>query len=94
MHKRKSSSVCAHRQYPGGDPPLCDRVSALAAKRELRFGAERHTRSGQRQENELLCSFKTIKAIKNAGLDELSAVVPKNTAKAVFEYYHKDEEKK
>lgn len=49
---------------------------------------------GSVRKNELLCSFKTIKAIKNAGLDELSAVVPKNTAKAVFEYYHKDEEKK
>ena len=49
---------------------------------------------GSVRKNELLCSFKTIKAIKNAGLDELSAVVPKNTAKTVFEYYHKDEEKK
>lgn len=39
---------------------------------------------GSVRKNELLCSFKTIKAIKNAGLDELSAVVPKNTAKTVL----------
>lgn len=72
---------------------------AIEYQRSLRnesFGSELSAIPGvgSVRKNELLCSFKTIKAIKNAGLDELSAVVPKNTAKAVFEYYHKDEEKK
>ena len=46
---------------------------------------------GEARRNELLKHFKTIKAIKTASLDELSAVVPKNTAKAVFKYFHNEE---
>ena len=46
---------------------------------------------GEARRNELLKHFKTIKAIKTATLDELSAVVPKNTAKAVFEHFHSEE---
>lgn len=47
---------------------------------------------GETRRNELLKSFKTIKAIKSASFEELSAVVPKNTAKAVFDYYHGENE--
>ncbi|MFB0921669.1 MAG: hypothetical protein QMB62_12455 [Oscillospiraceae bacterium] len=43
---------------------------------------------GEARRNELLKAFKTIKAIKSASYEELNAVVPKNTAKAVYEYYH------
>ncbi|MEA4894728.1 MAG: excinuclease ABC subunit UvrC [Oscillospiraceae bacterium] len=43
---------------------------------------------GETRRNELLKAFKTIKAIKSATLGELNAIVPKNTAKAVYEYYH------
>lgn len=43
---------------------------------------------GQTRRNELLKHFKTIKAIKAAEYDELCAVVPKNTAKAVYDYFH------
>jgi len=43
---------------------------------------------GEARRNELLKQFKTIKAIKGASLEELSAVVPKNTAKAVYDYFH------
>ncbi|NCB73731.1 MAG: excinuclease ABC subunit UvrC [Clostridia bacterium] len=46
---------------------------------------------GQARRNELLRHFKTIKAIKAASFDELNAVVPKNTAKAVFEHFHSEE---
>lgn len=46
---------------------------------------------GQARRNELLKHFKTIKAIKAASLDELNAIVPKNTAKAVFEHFHSEE---
>ena len=71
---------------------------AIEYQRSLRnesFGSELSAIPGvgSVRKNELLRHFKTLKAIKNAGLDELSAVVPKNTAKAVFEYYHKSEEK-
>lgn len=72
---------------------------AIEYQRSLRsesFGSELGSIPGvgSVRKNELLRHFKTLKAIKTAGLDELSGVVPKNTAKAVFEYYHKDEEKK
>ena len=43
---------------------------------------------GEARRNELLRHFKTIKAIKSATFDELNAVVPKNTAKAVYDYFH------
>ena len=43
---------------------------------------------GEARRNELLKQFKTIKAIKSATVQELSAVVPKNTAKAVYDYFH------
>ena len=47
---------------------------------------------GEARRNELLKSFKTIKAIKTASLEELNAVVPKNTAQAVYDYFHNAEE--
>lgn len=46
---------------------------------------------GDKRKETLLKSFKSIKAIRSASLEELSAVVPKNTAAAVYNYYHKDE---
>ena len=36
----------------------------------------------------LLKKFKTIKAIRGAEAEELAQVVPRNTAKAVYDYYH------
>ena len=47
---------------------------------------------GEKRKSELLRHFKTLKAIKNADFDELCSVVPKNTARAVYDYYHKSEE--
>jgi excinuclease ABC subunit C len=47
---------------------------------------------GEVGRNKLLKHFKTIKAIEAASLEELSKVVPKNTARAVYEHYHEKEE--
>lgn len=44
---------------------------------------------GDKRKQQLLKTFKTIKAISSASLDELYQVVPKNTAAAVYEYYHR-----
>lgn len=46
---------------------------------------------GIKRRNDLLKYFKTIKAIKNASVSQLSLVVPKNTAQAVYEFFHKDD---
>ena len=47
---------------------------------------------GEKRRMALLKHFKTIKAIKQADMDTLAAVVPKNTAKAVYEYFHREED--
>jgi len=70
---------------------------AIEYQRSLRnesFGSELTSISGvgEKRKNELLAHFKTLKAIRSASPDELSAVVPKSAAKAVYEYYHKEEE--
>ena len=72
---------------------------AIEYQRSLRnvsFGSELNSIPGvgSVRKNELLCHFKTIKAIRAASMDELTVVVPKNTAKAVFDHYHKNEDKK
>lgn len=70
---------------------------AIEYQRSLRnesFGSELSSIQGvgSVRKNELLRHFKTLKAIRAASMDELCAAVPKNTAKAVFEYYHKNED--
>ena len=47
---------------------------------------------GEKRRNQLLNYFKTVKAVKEASLEELSEAVPVNTARAVYEYYHSREE--
>lgn len=42
---------------------------------------------GETRRNQLLKHFKTIKAISQASLPELETVVPKNTARAVYEHF-------
>lgn len=69
---------------------------AIEYQRSLRnesFGSELNSIPGigETRKNELLRHFKTLKAIKNASIDELSSVLPKNAAKAVYEYYHTKE---
>ena len=70
---------------------------AIEYQRSLRsesFGSELNgiLGVGEKRKSELLRHFKTLKAIKNANFDELCSVVPKNTARAVYDYYHKSEE--
>ena len=70
---------------------------AIEYQRSLRsesFGSELNgiPGVGEKRKSELLRHFRTLKAIRNADLDELCSVVPKNTARAVYDYYHKSEE--
>lgn len=47
---------------------------------------------GDKRRNELLRHFKTIKAIREASLEQLCEAVPKSTAKAVYDHFHNREE--
>jgi len=47
---------------------------------------------GEKRRAALLRHFGTIRAIRAATEEELAAAVPKNTAHAVYEYYHKSED--
>jgi len=46
---------------------------------------------GDKRRTQLLKHFKTVKAIKSAELEQLEEAVPKNTAKAVYEYFREKE---
>lgn len=70
---------------------------AIAYQRSLRTkqftsGLDHISGVGEMRRNALLKHFKTIKNIKAASLEELTKVVPKNTAKAVFDHFKKEEE--
>ncbi|MGE4277442.1 MAG: excinuclease ABC subunit UvrC [Lawsonibacter sp.] len=43
---------------------------------------------GEKRRKQLLKHFKSIKAIRAASVEELRAVVPQNTAQAVYQYFH------
>ena len=47
---------------------------------------------GEKRREQLMKHFKTIKAIREASLEQLRAAVPQNTAQAVYDYFHKDGE--
>ena len=47
---------------------------------------------GEKRKNDLLRRFKTVRAIKNAGVAELSEVVPRSTAQAIYDYFHQEAE--
>ena len=47
---------------------------------------------GEKRRQALLKAFGSIKNIKAAELNELESVVPKNTALAVYKYFHEDKE--
>ena len=49
---------------------------------------------GEKRRNALLREFKTLKAVREADIDELRKVVPANTARAVYDYFHPAEEQK
>jgi len=47
---------------------------------------------GKKRADELLTKFKSISAIKNAGVDELSKVLPESVANELYRYYRNEEE--
>ena len=72
---------------------------AIEYHRSLRSGTINSTLDnipgvGEKRRNELLRRFKTIKAIKAAPLSELEKAVPRNTARAVYEYFHNGTEER
>ena len=46
---------------------------------------------GEKRRADLLKRFKTLSAIREAGLPELRQVLPKDAANAVYDYFHKEE---
>lgn len=47
---------------------------------------------GEKRRNALLRHFKTVKAVRAASLEDLCRAVPRDTAQAVWTYFHKEEE--
>lgn len=47
---------------------------------------------GDKRRGELLKYFKSVDAVKKATEQELARIVPRNTAKAVFDYFHEEEQ--
>lgn len=45
---------------------------------------------GAKRRAELLKYFKSVKAVKEASIDQLRLVVPKNTALAIYDYFHSE----
>ena len=45
---------------------------------------------GAKRKNDLLKAFRSVKAIREATLQQLALVIPKNTAQAVFDYFHNE----
>ena len=72
---------------------------AITYHRELRGKRQRHSELediagvGEKRRQDLMKAFKSIKAIRAASYEELSAVVPKNAARAVYDHFHAEEEK-
>ena len=49
---------------------------------------------GQKRKADLIKYFKTVNAIREAGVEQLRLVVPKSTAQAVYDYFHSKESEK
>jgi excinuclease ABC subunit C len=47
---------------------------------------------GEKRRNDLIRGFGTVRAIREATEEELSQVVPKNAAHAVYAYFHGKED--
>ena len=48
---------------------------------------------GEKRRNELIKYFKSVKAVREASVEQLRLVVPKNTAQAVYDYFHGEDNK-
>lgn len=49
---------------------------------------------GPKRRSELIKYFRSVKAIKAAGLEQLALVVPRDTARRIYEFFHSQEENK
>ena len=47
---------------------------------------------GPKRKNDLLKAFKSVKAIREAEEEQLALVVPRNAARAIYRYFHDQEE--
>ncbi|MBQ6539943.1 MAG: excinuclease ABC subunit UvrC, partial [Oscillospiraceae bacterium] len=47
---------------------------------------------GEKRRNDLIKAFKSVKAIENAGVEELGKVVPRPTAQKIYDHFHKGED--
>ena len=70
---------------------------AIAYHKKLRqktiaSGLEEIPGVGEKRRRALLRAFKSMKRIREATVEELSAVIPQNAAKAVYEHCHRGEE--
>ena len=70
---------------------------AIEYHRSLRDGVpgsslDRIPGVGEKRRGDLLRHFGTVKAVRAATEEELRQAVPKNTARAVYEYFHRGEE--
>ena len=70
--------------------------SAIAYQRNLRKESmaselEKIDGIGPKRKSDLLVHFRSIRAIRSAGLDELNEVLPKDAALAVYRYFHGEE---
>ena len=45
---------------------------------------------GEKRRQQLLKHFKSVKAVREASLEQLQQVVPKNTAQAVYSHFHRE----
>lgn len=57
-------------------------------KKTIRSQLDEISGVGEARRSQLLKSFKSLKAIKQATREELASVVPKNTAEAVWTFFH------
>ena len=70
--------------------------TAISYQRKLREESytstlERIPGVGPQRRSDLLKAFKSVRAIREADYEQLRLVVPKNTARAVYDYYHGEE---
>ncbi|MCD7761563.1 MAG: helix-hairpin-helix domain-containing protein, partial [Clostridiales bacterium] len=61
------------------------------AKQTVASSLEEIPGVGEARRKALLKQFKTVKGIREATREELAAVVPKNTAQAVYQHFHREE---
>lgn len=65
----------------------------LRSKRMRQTSLENVPGVGVKRRSDLLKAFKTVTAVKNATVAQLSEVVPQNVAEAIYAYYHQEDTK-